>query len=88
LVVVIIGDHLLRLALETHTLVATTASNTVTTVNSYHWNLTGLVGALPYSIILHVSLKELVGVIFSLLASDQRMVPHLNKALFTLQPEQ
>lgn len=56
-VVVIVSDHFIRFTFETHTLIASTASNTVTTIHTRHWYLASRIRTLPYSIIQHVFLK-------------------------------
>ena len=59
-IVVVIGNHLVRLTLEAHTLVASTACHSIATVNPDHWDLTSLVRTLPDAVFQHVFLEELV----------------------------
>lgn len=85
LVVVRVGLHLVWLALEAHAHIATATCHSVAPVDPHHWYLAGFVGALPYSIFLHVLLEELVSSRFGLLAGQPRVIPQLSNKGGTLQ---
>lgn len=73
-VVVIVGNHFFWLTLETHTLVASAASDPEAPIDSHHWHFAGFVGALPNSVLFHILFKKFLAPSFSLLASKVRVV--------------
>lgn len=87
-VVVVVGDHLIGLAFEAHTLVASTASDPVAAVNTDHGDLALLVRALPDPVFPHVLLECFVSSIPRLLACYPRVIAHLNKIKITLHSMQ
>ena len=86
--VVVVGYHLFGLALEAHTLLASTAGDSVAPVDTDDGYLALLVGALPHTVLLHVLLEGFVSTALGFLASDSRMVFVLNKDMFTLHSMQ
>jgi hypothetical protein len=77
IVVVVVGDHLVGLALEAHALVASTAGHPVAAVDSDYRDLALFVGALPNPVFFHVLLEGLVAPLSSLLAGDPGVVTAL-----------
>ena len=73
-IIVVIGDHLVRLALEAHALIAPTASNPVAPIYPDHWNLALVVRTLPHPVVQHVLLKQLVTALLGLLTRQPRVV--------------
>jgi len=78
LVVVVVSYHFIRLTLETHALVTSTASNSVTTVYSDHWDLTFVIWTLSNTILKHIFFEEFITTSFSFLAGQPRMISILN----------
>ena len=87
-IVVIVRNHFVRLALETHTLVAPAASDPEAAVNSIHRNLAFFVGALANIVLEHILLENLIATKSSLLASHNRVISHLSSQKFTLHSMQ
>lgn len=67
-VVVVVGDHLVGLALEAHALIAAAAGDSVTAINPDHRNLALLIGTLPDPVLLHVLLEGLIPAVLGLFA--------------------
>lgn len=88
LVVVIIGDHLIRLTLEAHTLIATTAGHSVAPINPVYWDFASLVGTLPDAICQHVFFEDLVAACLCVLAGHTWMVAELSRKGVTLHCKQ
>lgn len=57
LVVIVVCDHFIGIAFETHALVAATACYSVTAVCSDDWHLAVFVWACSHAILLHVFLE-------------------------------
>ena len=74
LVVVVIGYHFFRLTLETHTLVASAASNSITAINPDHRDLTFIIWTLPNTIFKHIFFEEFITPSFCFLAAQSRMI--------------
>lgn len=85
LVVVIVGNHLVRLALEAHTLVASATGHSIAAVHSVDWNLAGFVWALTDTVFFHVFFEDLVASHLRLFTCQSLMVTQLNNKIFTLQ---
>lgn len=73
-VVIIVGDHLVGVAFEAHTFVATTASDTIATIDTNKRHFTSLVRTCSYTILFHVLLEDLIVVTFGLLTCHIRMM--------------
>ena len=84
-VVVVVGNHLVRLAFEAHALVTSAAGHSIATVYTINWDLAGFVRALTDTVFFHVLLKDLVTSYFRLLACQPWMVAQLHKKICTLQ---
>lgn len=84
-VVVIVGYHLVWLALETHALVASAAGHSIATIHTIHWNLASFIWALTNAVVLHVLFENLITSYFRLLACQSWMVAQLDKKISTLQ---
>jgi len=87
-IVIVISNHLFRLALETHALVASAACYSVATINSGHRDLAFVIWALPNPILKHVFLEKLITSLFGLLTGQPRVIFHLDKEKCTLHSMQ
>lgn len=59
-VVIVICDHFVWLALKAHTFVATTASDSITTICSDNWHFTICIRTYSDPILLHIFLEKSV----------------------------
>ena len=84
LVVVIVSDHFVRLALETHTLITSTASHSITTVYPDNRDLALIVWTLPNTIFQHIFFKKFISTGLGFLTSQSRVIFILNKTFVTL----
>jgi hypothetical protein len=84
-VVVVVGDHLVGLALEAHRFVAATAGYSVAAIDSVHGDLAGFVRTLPDTVLLHVLLEDLISSLLCLLAGEAGVVAELSDKGSTLQ---
>jgi len=76
IIVVVISDHLFRLAFKAHAFVASAASDSIAAIESHNRHFAAGVRTLADAIFLHVLLKCGITSLFGLLTSQTWMVVH------------
>lgn len=76
-IVVVIGDHLVRIALETHTLVASGASDPVAPIHPLNRELATFVRALANVVLLHKFLEQHIAALLGLLTRHAWVIVQL-----------
>lgn len=74
IVVMVIGYHLLRLTLETHTLVTSATSNSIAPISPHNRHFTASIWAFSDTIFFHILLKSCISTLLSFFTSQTRMI--------------